>query len=147
MFFSKNDFFKLKNNETETQRISRLKKNLEILSCFISSKKINKEDQYLIIQAYNYFVANPNEFDGATLVKDVYDISNLEISAMLHDYQYIVLLPSYSGKFWFRKKKQYDKQYYSNLITFRNITHKRVAQIRYKLLRISTPLYWLIKKL
>jgi len=41
-------------------------------------------------EAYNYFCINPSQFDGATIVKDLYDIEGLDLDAMLHDYQCIV---------------------------------------------------------
>jgi hypothetical protein len=51
--------------------------------------------------AFDYFVANPNEYDGATASQDLYDIPSkvidgkkydgLEFAAMLHDWIYIVL--------------------------------------------------------
>jgi len=42
---------------------------------------------YLV--AFEYFENNPNEFDGATLVKDLCDLPGLDIDAMLHDFHYI----------------------------------------------------------
>jgi hypothetical protein len=41
-------------------------------------------------RAYNYFTENPKEFDGATIVRDLYTIKGLDASAMVHDYRYIL---------------------------------------------------------
>ena len=32
---------------------------------------------------------NPHKFDGATIVKDLYDLKGLDIDAMLHDYHFV----------------------------------------------------------
>ncbi|NJB83603.1 hypothetical protein [Wenyingzhuangia aestuarii] len=145
MFWSKNDFFKKQHFEGLTQRFQRLEAKYFVLKRLLEIKKFHKNEISLFLSAYDYFIEHPTAYDGATIVKDVYDIPKLEVSAMLHDYQYLVYLPSYSGKSWFKAKKTYDKQYCNNLIRFGKIKHERVAQIRYALLRISTPIYWLIK--
>ena len=44
----------------------------------------------IYLDAYDYFIKNPNAYDGATLVRDLYDIPNLDLDAMLHDYFYII---------------------------------------------------------
>ncbi|WP_155958881.1 hypothetical protein [Flavobacterium limnosediminis] len=41
-------------------------------------------------KAYEYFCDFPQDFDGATIVKDLYHIPGLDINAMLHDYQYLI---------------------------------------------------------
>ena len=41
------------------------------------------------MNAYNYFTTHPSEFDGATIVKDLVDFGELDLDAMLHDYDYI----------------------------------------------------------
>jgi hypothetical protein len=40
------------------------------------------------LKAYDYFVLNPNAYDGATIVKDLIDLHGLDLDAMLHDYHY-----------------------------------------------------------
>jgi len=42
------------------------------------------------LKAFDYFCLNCNEFDGATVVKDLQDLPKLDLDAMLHDYQYLV---------------------------------------------------------
>jgi hypothetical protein len=46
-------------------------------------------DKIRFRNAYNYFIENPNRFDGATIVKDITQIKGLDIPAMIHDYSYI----------------------------------------------------------
>jgi hypothetical protein len=53
----------------------------------IQDKKLICVNFYL--EAYDYFCDNPNDFDGATIVKNLNIIPNLDIWAMIHDYIYI----------------------------------------------------------
>lgn len=46
-----------------------------------------KIDVYL--KAFDYFTVYPDQFDGATIVKDLAHFPGLDICAMLHDYHYI----------------------------------------------------------
>ena len=52
-----------------------------------------KGRSYIDIQdyltAFDFFVKNPSKFDGATIVKDLDDLPNLDLDAMLHDFEYI----------------------------------------------------------
>lgn len=147
MLGSKNDFFKQqKIDKNEDGRLKRLAKKREVVKRLLEIKKFHVFEIDYFLEAYDYFVINKKQFDGATLVKDIYDVPKLELSAMLHDYQYIYLLPRFSGKAWHKSKKRYDKEYCNNLIKLGKIKHKRIAQIRYLLLRLSTPFYWLIKQ-
>jgi len=43
----------------------------------------------LYVEAYEFFIEHPKKFDGATVLKDVEIIPNLDIWAMIHDYMYI----------------------------------------------------------
>lgn len=40
-------------------------------------------------EAYFFFKEHPRKFDGATIVKDLCDIPDLDLDAMLHDYESI----------------------------------------------------------
>jgi hypothetical protein len=42
------------------------------------------------LSAYDFFCETPSEFDGATMVKDLNAMPNLDIHAMIHDYIYSV---------------------------------------------------------
>lgn len=50
------------------------------------SKGRNYKEIDLYKDAYDFFCKNPNKFDGATFVKDLYDLPKLDLDAMLHDY-------------------------------------------------------------
>jgi hypothetical protein len=78
MLLSTNSFFK--------QRKSRLDRKREIVQYYLKMKAVDPE-KYLI--AYDYFAIHRNKFDGATLVKDLNDIPELDLNAMLHDYRYL----------------------------------------------------------
>lgn len=53
-------------------------------------KGYNREATAVYLKAYDYFTSNPHDFDGATVVKDLCDIPDLDLDAMLHDYQYLI---------------------------------------------------------
>ena len=78
MFFSRNSFFK---QNSEILTLKRL--DVEKLLNF---KEVDSTN-YLI--AYDYFCNNIEEFDGATIVKDLNDIPELDLNAMLHDFRYL----------------------------------------------------------
>ena len=78
MFFSRNSFFK-----QPVDILAARRKEVELL---LEMKGIDSTD-YLI--AYDFFCVNTEEFDGATIVKDLNDIPELDLNAMLHDYRYI----------------------------------------------------------
>ena len=40
-------------------------------------------------KAFTYFRTFPHKYDGATIVKDLNDLPNLDLDAMLHDYEYL----------------------------------------------------------
>ena len=69
---------------------------LEILSSskedvwtMLKLKGYNEAERQPYIDAFDFFCANPNAFDGATIVKDLCDIPGLDLDAMLHDYHYL----------------------------------------------------------
>ncbi|NIJ45075.1 hypothetical protein FHR24_001514 [Wenyingzhuangia heitensis] len=168
MFWSKNNFFKQqKADVNEAGRLQRLAHKRKVVKRLLEIKKFHEFEIDYFLEAYDYMVENKNVFDGATIVKDADDIPKLEISAMLHDYQYVALLPKFKGSIWFKMKNKFDKEYRENLIRFGNMpqleinkkVNLKIFQIRfsfyvnseqriknrYNLLRISTPFYWLIK--
>lgn len=99
-----------------------------------------------IMLAYDYFIDNPTQFDGASIVKDLDTINGLDAAAMVHDYDYIL------GYFWsirgLVRKIKNDWKY----AQFQERTGKGsiTPYTRAILLIISTPLYYLffqVKKL
>src|SRR6478752_1097821 len=61
---------------------------LNVIS-YLKLKGYDYDEINVYIKAFEYFVINPHDFDGATLVKDLCDLPGLDLDAMLHDFQYI----------------------------------------------------------
>ena len=133
MFGSRNNFFKKSKEQLRAYR----NKVLIVLNY----KDINNSK---FIKAYDYFVYNPKQFDGATIVKDLDDLPNLDLSALVHDYEYIVELPKYKRFKWLKEKTKIDWRYARNMeLLGKGITIPYARAIG---LIIITPLYWLITK-
>ncbi len=99
-------------------------------------------DNSMFLKAYDFFVANPKQFDGATIVKDLNDIKGLDLAALVHDYRYLVDLPRYKGLKWFKIKTKYDFEYGRNMeLLGKGIYH----YIRFIALFLSTPFYLIYK--
>lgn len=107
MLGSKNDFFYRKPDELTRSRYDML----EVLAILNRSY----EDTNLYLNAYDYFTANPSEFDGATIVRDLFIIKGnghkLDIDAMLHDYEYITGVNKS-----FKLKHKADFRYFNNML-------------------------------
>lgn len=58
-----------------------------VLLLFLKGR--NEEDINQYRKAFQYFQRFPFKFDGATIVKDLNDLPNLDLDAMLHDYEYL----------------------------------------------------------
>ncbi len=82
MFGSENYFFKQGKDVLGGKR-----KQLQ----FILKEVWDRSDEVtsFYLKAFDFFVENPNEFDGATIVKDLNIMPDLDIQAMIHDYIYI----------------------------------------------------------
>lgn len=63
----------------------------------------------IYLKAYDYFTKNPSEFDGATLVKDLCDIPDLDLDAMYHDFCYLVYNVASNISMKWRADKLYSK--------------------------------------
>ena len=81
MFWSKDDTFKKSKQELDI-----LRKNVKAY-LHIKERKISDISDYL--NAFDYFTVHSDKFDGATIVKDLVDIGELDLDAMVHDYDYI----------------------------------------------------------
>ena len=106
MLGSKNDFFLNTPSELVRSRYDML----EVLDLLNRSD----EDKILYLDAFNYFVDNPREFDGATVMRDLFVIRypdrKLDIDAMLHDYEYIN-----GANKSFKLKHKADFRYFNNM--------------------------------
>lgn len=58
------------------------------ISILLGLKGYNESEIGIYLKAFDYFTEFPNNYDGATIVKDLCDLPNLDLDAMLHDYQY-----------------------------------------------------------
>ena len=81
MFWSKDDTFKKSKQELDI-----LRKNVKAY-LHIKERKMSDISDYL--NAFDYFTIHSHKFDGATIVKDLVDIGELDLDAMVHDYDYI----------------------------------------------------------
>jgi len=67
-----------------------LSKNRRDMVTYLTIKGYTEAEIKPYTDAYDYFCYHPSEFDGATIVKDLVDLYDLDLDAMLHDYEYIV---------------------------------------------------------
>ena len=81
MFWSKDDTFKKAKQELDI-----LRKNVK---AYLHIKERNISDISDYLNAFDYFTVHSDKFDGATIVKDLVDIGELDLDAMVHDYDYI----------------------------------------------------------
>ena len=102
MFWSRDYTFY---NDKET--LEKYRKYLKVL-LYIKGRDIKDIQEYL--NAYNYFITHPSEFDGATIVKDLVDFGELDLDAMVHDYEYL-----HGANRNFIKKWNADIRYIKNM--------------------------------
>ena len=102
MFWSKDNTFK-----KSKQELNILRKNIKAY-LHIKERKMSDISDYL--NAFDYFIERPNKFDGATIVKDLVDIGELDLDAMVHDYDYI-----HGANRNFVKKWKADIKYIKNM--------------------------------
>jgi len=78
-------------------------------------------------KAFLYFRSNPYKFDGATIVKDLNDLPNLDLDAMVHDWQYLT-----------GANKSFVKKYKADLYYIRNMEKngKGIRIVRFLLLTL-----------
>jgi len=102
MFWSKNNTFKKSSSELDV-----IFKNMQEL---LTLKNRSLDDIWLYKKAFLYFRNKPYSFDGATIVKDLNDLPNLDLDAMLHDYEYLI-----GANKSFVKKFKADIRYIKNM--------------------------------
>ena len=93
--------------------------------------------------AYDYFVKNPEQFDGATMTEELCDIPWLDLDAMLHDYLYVGLNASASLKYMWKADKLLRQEMRRKGKSSWNTGY------RFTMLVLKTPFFlpwcWLIK--
>ena len=77
-------------NHFFTQSSSVLVDKRNALKQLLEIKDYDQKEIEVYLKAYDYFCLNPQAFDGATIVKDLCDLKDLDLDAMLHDYHYLV---------------------------------------------------------
>lgn len=77
---------------------------------FLKIKNRSHDDIELYLSAFDYFRKYPDKFDGATIVKDLVDIGELDLDAMAHDYEYLM-----GANRSFVKKWKADYRYIQNM--------------------------------
>ena len=102
MFWSRDDTFFESKIELSILRL-KIQKLLKI-------KNRSHQDIELYLSAFDYFRKYPEKFDGATIVKDLVDIGELDLDAMVHDYEYIM-----GANRNFIKKWEADLKYIKNM--------------------------------
>jgi len=119
MFWSKNNTFRKRSEEIDS-----LFKNMQEL---LTIKNRSLEDIWLYKKAFLYFRSNPYKFDGATIVKDLNDLPNLDLDAMVHDWQYLT-----------GANKSFVKKYKADLYYIRNMEKngKGIRIVRFLLLTL-----------
>lgn len=102
MFWSRDDTFFESKIELSILRL-KIQKLLKI-------KNRSHQDIELYLSAFDYFRKYPEKFDGATIVKDLVDIGELDLDAMVHDYEYLM-----GANRSFVKKWKADIKYIKNM--------------------------------
>lgn len=124
MFGSKNNTFYKTRHELDD-----LYANMTML-LFLKGRTENEIWKYK--RAFTYFCTFPHKFDGATIVKDLNDLPNLDLDAMLHDYEYLC-----GANKDFKRKFKADFDYIRNM----EKNGKGIRVFRLILLTLSGILY------
>lgn len=122
---SKSDFFK-QDRETLAE-----KRNEVVL--LLKFKGLNSHEIDEFTDAYDFFCKFTTKFDGATFVKDLHDLPNLDLDAMYHDFQYI-----FEGA-----NRNFIKKFKSDLKYIKNMEKngKGIRVTRFILLTLSGILF------
>lgn len=131
MLGSTNNFFK---QDKETLLLKR-----DSVSYMLMIKGYNQLQIEVYLKAYDYFCENPNGFDGATLVRDLCDIDDLDLDAMLHDFHYLaynvgvnVILKAkadYLYKIGMMRRKEKLQKYWVKFLGMRYIAYSRLVAL------------------
>ena len=97
-------------NNTFHKNIKELKTIRKKIRVLLHIKKRKMSDISDYLNAFDYFIEHPDKFDGATIVKDLVDIGELDLDAMVHDYDYI-----HGANRNFIKKWKADIKYIKNM--------------------------------
>lgn len=136
---STNNYFTSQTNE---ELLEKRKELIQLLKKRFSMNYISG-----ILEAYDYFIEHKTDFDGATIVPDLYDFYNIEISALVHDYIYL----KFNVASHLSSKRKADNLYKQMLINFTPLENDyeriKIAKRREKGLWVSSYLYWLFNQI
>ena len=91
------------------------------------------------LKAYDYFATHNKEFDGATIVKDLNDLPDLPLAAMVHDFGYLIELKKARFSKWLQTKIKLDWKYGQDLESLGKGTW--IPYIRAISLIVTSPFY------
>ena len=114
-----------------------------LLELVLKDRNLSKIQRTTILSIFDNFAKYPNiyKFDGATIVADIDTIKGLDISAMVHDWQY--LNAQHKGFWYYVKAKLKADVNYAKLMRLLGISWL-TAWTRCTALIISTPIWLLI---
>jgi len=131
MFWSKSKFFKRPRKELLHDRV-----------WLIESLERMRLDVEYFIEAYDYFIDHPEDYDGATVVKDLKDFVGIDLSATRHDYDYLIELKKRRWFNWIGYKMRADFMYGKNMENLGKGIWTPYTRVFF--LWVSTPIYLLV---
>lgn len=131
---SKSNFFEQSRDTLADKR--------KLLISVLEDRNIDEKEQGYILDIYNIFCQLDSifKFDGATIVADIDTIKGLDVSAMVHDFEYQIA--QHKG-FWhyLKEKLKSDVNYGKRMRKFG--VSWSTAWVRVFFLLLSTP-FWII---
>jgi hypothetical protein len=115
----------------------------QLLELVLKDRNLSKIQRTTILSIFDNFAKYPTiyKFDGATIVADIDTIKGLDISAMVHDWQY--LNAQHKGFWYYVKAKLKADVNYAKLMRLLGVSWL-TAWTRCIALIISTPIWLLI---
>ncbi|WZL88332.1 hypothetical protein VS868_12065 [Salinimicrobium sp. 3283s] len=99
IFSSKSNFFIQPQLAGDLGRRTFLSEKRKDVDALLSIWGYELSQRQVYLQAFDYFVNHPKDFNGASMTEDLCDIPGLDLDAMLHDYLYVVYKASVSWKY------------------------------------------------
>ena len=129
---SKSNFFQQSRNTLSEKR--------QLLIKVLEDRNIDKKEQSYILDIYNIFCQLDSifKFDGATIVADIDTIKGLDVSAMVHDFEYQIA--QHKGFWYYLKEKLKADVNYAKRMRKLGVSWL-TAWVRATALIISTPIW------
>ena len=126
-----------------SQSVKILKANRRDVDTFLTLKGYEVSQREIYLKAYDHCCYNPEDYNGASLTEDLFDVHHLEMVSMLHDVLYVRDNASVSLKYMWKA----DKLLRSEMKRMGKSSWNTGA--RFVLLLLKTPVWiawcWLIK--